>query len=177
MDAVSGQAHAAAADTALHRLATYGTLRPGHLNDHQLDGLQGRWLEGYVNGRLVDEGWGASKAPGSDPRLRGLDHPCSCLPVGRPSGPLVAPRRLRGTRLFTSHNDGPDVSGRPRLVHLRSQSAASGWLLSVPNQVGTEWSFASESSGVHAQVSFAQLPMLGSHAPNALPGSAPELPR
>jgi gamma-glutamylcyclotransferase (GGCT)/AIG2-like uncharacterized protein YtfP len=46
--------------TALHRLAAYGTLGPGGPNDHQLDGLQGRWLEGYVNGRLVAEGWGAS---------------------------------------------------------------------------------------------------------------------
>src|SRR5215213_6011268 len=44
--------------TALHRLAAYGTLGPGGPNDHQLDGLQGRWLEGYVNGRLVAEGLG-----------------------------------------------------------------------------------------------------------------------
>ena len=50
----------AAEHTALHRLAAYGTLGPGGPNDHQLDGLQGRWLEGYVNGRLVAEGWGAS---------------------------------------------------------------------------------------------------------------------
>ncbi len=101
MDAVSGQDHAAAADTALHRLATYGTLRPGHLNDHQLDGLRGRWLEGYVNGRLVDEGWGASL-------------------------------------------------GFPALIL--------------------------DSEGSTIRVPFAQLPMLGSHAPNAPPGSAPELP-
>ena len=50
----------AAADSAFHRLATYGTLGPGRPNDHQLDGLGGRWLEGYVYGRLVDAGWGAS---------------------------------------------------------------------------------------------------------------------
>jgi gamma-glutamylcyclotransferase (GGCT)/AIG2-like uncharacterized protein YtfP len=44
---------------ALCRLATYGTLAPGRPNHHQLDGLAGRWMEGYVNGRLVDAGWGA----------------------------------------------------------------------------------------------------------------------
>jgi gamma-glutamylcyclotransferase (GGCT)/AIG2-like uncharacterized protein YtfP len=44
--------------TALHRLATYGTLAPGRPNHHQLDGLGGRWLAGHVNGMLVDAGWG-----------------------------------------------------------------------------------------------------------------------
>jgi gamma-glutamylcyclotransferase (GGCT)/AIG2-like uncharacterized protein YtfP len=43
-----------------HRLATYGTLAPGRPNHHQLDGLEGRWLKGHVNGKLVDAGWGAS---------------------------------------------------------------------------------------------------------------------
>jgi gamma-glutamylcyclotransferase (GGCT)/AIG2-like uncharacterized protein YtfP len=47
-------------DTALQRLATYGTLAPGRPNHHQLDGLQGRWLAGHVSGRLVEAGWGAS---------------------------------------------------------------------------------------------------------------------
>jgi gamma-glutamylcyclotransferase (GGCT)/AIG2-like uncharacterized protein YtfP len=41
-------------------LATYGTLAPGRPNHQQLDGLEGRWLEGQVYGTLVDEGWGAS---------------------------------------------------------------------------------------------------------------------
>jgi len=40
--------------TAEHRLATYGTLAPGRPNHHQLDGLTGRWLEGHVNGTLVE---------------------------------------------------------------------------------------------------------------------------
>ena len=39
---------------------TYGTLGPGRPNHHQLDGLDGRWLKGHVNGMLVDAGWGAS---------------------------------------------------------------------------------------------------------------------
>ena len=43
----------------LHRLATYGSLAPGGPNHHQLDGLEGRWLDGHVYGRLVDAGWGA----------------------------------------------------------------------------------------------------------------------
>jgi gamma-glutamylcyclotransferase (GGCT)/AIG2-like uncharacterized protein YtfP len=42
-----------------HRLATYGTLAPGRPNEHQLDGLHGRWFEGQVHGSLVDAGWGA----------------------------------------------------------------------------------------------------------------------
>src|SRR5215207_3414357 len=63
--------------TALHRLAAYGTLGPGGPNDHQLDGLQGRWLEGYVNGRLVAEGWGAS-----------LGFPALILSSGGPAIPV-----------------------------------------------------------------------------------------
>ena len=47
------------ANTALHRLATYGTLAPGRPNQHQLDGLVGRWFAGHVNGMLVHAGWGA----------------------------------------------------------------------------------------------------------------------
>ena len=47
-------------DAALCRLATYGTLAPGRPNHHQLDGLDGRWLEGHVHGTLVRAGWGAS---------------------------------------------------------------------------------------------------------------------
>jgi gamma-glutamylcyclotransferase (GGCT)/AIG2-like uncharacterized protein YtfP len=41
-------------------LATYGTLAPGRPNHHQLDGLEGRWLKGQVNGMLHEAGWGAS---------------------------------------------------------------------------------------------------------------------
>ena len=44
----------------LARLATYGTLAPGRPNHDQLDGLEGRWLQGHVDGTLVDAGWGAS---------------------------------------------------------------------------------------------------------------------
>lgn len=45
-----------AADT---RLATYGTLAPGRVNEHQLAALEGTWRQGRVTGRLVDAGWGA----------------------------------------------------------------------------------------------------------------------
>src|SRR5215210_786363 len=48
------------ANTAFHRLATYGSLAPGRPNHHQLDSLEGRWSEGHVYGTLVDAGWGAS---------------------------------------------------------------------------------------------------------------------
>lgn len=48
---------ASAADT---RLATYGTLSPGRINHHQLDGLRGTWRSGHVTGRLIEQGWGAT---------------------------------------------------------------------------------------------------------------------
>ena len=59
MDADSQADSRPAADSALHRLATYGTLAPGRPNHHQLDGLDGYWSEGQVYGTLVDAGWGA----------------------------------------------------------------------------------------------------------------------
>ncbi len=40
------------------RLATYGSLGPGRVNHHQLDGLIGTWTRGTVKGRLVQQGWG-----------------------------------------------------------------------------------------------------------------------
>ena len=41
------------------RLATYGTLAPGRINEHQLSDLEGHWRQGTVRGRLVEAGWGA----------------------------------------------------------------------------------------------------------------------
>jgi gamma-glutamylcyclotransferase (GGCT)/AIG2-like uncharacterized protein YtfP len=43
-----------------HRLVVYGTLAPGRPNHSQLAGLDGRWSQGQLCGRLVDAGWGAS---------------------------------------------------------------------------------------------------------------------
>ncbi len=60
MDADSQRDTGLAPDAALYRLATYGSLALGGPNHHQLDGLEGRWLEGHVYGTLVDAGWGAS---------------------------------------------------------------------------------------------------------------------
>ena len=50
------QASQHSADT---RLASYGTLAPGRINHHQLDGLVGAWSTGTVRGRLIEFGWGA----------------------------------------------------------------------------------------------------------------------
>jgi gamma-glutamylcyclotransferase (GGCT)/AIG2-like uncharacterized protein YtfP len=61
-------------NTALHRLATYGSLAPGRPNHHRLDGLEGRWLTGHVNGMLLDAGWGA-----------GLGYPALILDPGGPA--------------------------------------------------------------------------------------------
>ncbi len=41
------------------RLATYGTLAPGRVNNNQLAGLRGHWRQGIVRGRRVEAGWGA----------------------------------------------------------------------------------------------------------------------
>ena len=41
------------------RLATYGTLAPGRVNEHQLAELEGFWRQATVKGRLVELGWGA----------------------------------------------------------------------------------------------------------------------
>lgn len=42
-----------------HRLSTYGSLAPGRVNHHQLDGIDGIWVQGTVRGILVNMGWGA----------------------------------------------------------------------------------------------------------------------
>ncbi len=42
-----------------HLLATYGSLAPGEVNHHELEGLSGTWRSGYVTGTLVTKGWGA----------------------------------------------------------------------------------------------------------------------
>ena len=43
-----------------HRLATYGSLAPGHVNHRHVAELRGRWFPGQVRGRLVASGWGAA---------------------------------------------------------------------------------------------------------------------
>lgn len=41
------------------RLIVYGTLAPGRVNHHQLDGLKGVWQRGTVRGWLNPSGWAA----------------------------------------------------------------------------------------------------------------------
>ena len=43
----------------VHRLAVYGSLAPGRPNHHHLANLSGRWIDGTVRGRLLQEGWGS----------------------------------------------------------------------------------------------------------------------
>ena len=45
---------------ATHRLAVYGSLRPGRPNHDVVARLVGRWVAGEVQGRLVQSGWGAA---------------------------------------------------------------------------------------------------------------------
>ena len=57
-------------------LATYGTLIPGQVNHHQLQGLKGYWTTGTVRGRLFEEGWGAAhNCPGMVPDPQGQEIP------------------------------------------------------------------------------------------------------
>ena len=46
--------------TAATRLASYGSLAPGKVNNHQLDGPRGHWIPGTVNGKLFEGGWGSA---------------------------------------------------------------------------------------------------------------------
>ena len=58
----------------MKRLATYGTLAPGQINHHQLEGLDGKWYTGTVKGRLFTEGWGAEHGcPGIELDASGQD--------------------------------------------------------------------------------------------------------
>ncbi len=42
------------------RLATYGTLRPGHPNHHHMASIAGDWIAGTVRGHLRPGGWGSA---------------------------------------------------------------------------------------------------------------------
>ena len=42
-----------------HRLAVYGTLAPGRANYHVVEPLGGTWSDGFVEGELSAQGWGA----------------------------------------------------------------------------------------------------------------------
>lgn len=42
------------------RLATYGTLRPGHPNHHHVAAIEGAWIPGTVRGHLTEGGWGSA---------------------------------------------------------------------------------------------------------------------
>jgi gamma-glutamylcyclotransferase (GGCT)/AIG2-like uncharacterized protein YtfP len=42
------------------RLFVYGTLAPGHPNEHVLADVHGEWQPASVRGRLLQEGWGAA---------------------------------------------------------------------------------------------------------------------
>ncbi len=73
------------AGDAVDRLATYGSLAPGQSNHHQLDSLDGRWLEGQVCGELINAGWGA-----------GLGFPALILD---PDGPAISVQVFESTDL------------------------------------------------------------------------------
>jgi gamma-glutamylcyclotransferase (GGCT)/AIG2-like uncharacterized protein YtfP len=46
--------------TTVQRLFVYGTLAPGRPNEHVLAPLGGAWQPATVNGRLIQQGWGAA---------------------------------------------------------------------------------------------------------------------
>ena len=43
------------------QLFVYGTLAPGRANEHQLDSLEGTWVQARVRGYLFEAGWGAAQ--------------------------------------------------------------------------------------------------------------------
>ena len=43
------------------QLFVYGTLAPGRANEHQLDGLEGTWVQARVRDYLFEAGWGAAQ--------------------------------------------------------------------------------------------------------------------
>lgn len=110
--------------TAPERLATYGTLRPGQPNHHQMAGIAGVWSEGWVRGRLVPEGWGAA-----------LGYPAL---APDPAGPRVA------VALFTSADlsahwprlDAFEGEGyqRVRIAVATAEGACEAWIYAA---VGT----------------------------------------
>ncbi|ALB66245.1 gamma-glutamylcyclotransferase family protein [Cronobacter dublinensis] len=62
----------------MERLFVYGTLGPGRPNAHVLERIGGDWEAGFVNGTLMNKGWGAQMGfpgivlDGSDNRVEGF---------------------------------------------------------------------------------------------------------
>ncbi len=53
-------------------LAVYGTLGPGRPNHHVLEPFGGEWADGFIEGDLLEAGWGAALGyPGFRPRAGG----------------------------------------------------------------------------------------------------------
>jgi gamma-glutamylcyclotransferase (GGCT)/AIG2-like uncharacterized protein YtfP len=53
-------------------LAVYGTLGPGRPNHHVLEPFGGEWTDGFIEGDLLEAGWGAALGyPGFRPRAGG----------------------------------------------------------------------------------------------------------
>ncbi len=48
-------------DDPLQRLVVYGSLAPGGPNHHHIAAISGRWRQGWVEGTLHQEGWGAAQ--------------------------------------------------------------------------------------------------------------------
>lgn len=67
-----------------HQLATYGTLAPGKSNHHVVQPLGGTWRDGFVEGDLLDLGWGAALGfRALLPRLGGESVPVKLLTTAR----------------------------------------------------------------------------------------------
>jgi gamma-glutamylcyclotransferase (GGCT)/AIG2-like uncharacterized protein YtfP len=67
-----------------HRLAIYGTLAPGKPNHHVVQPLGGEWCDGFVEGDMLDVGWGAAMGYRALlPRLGGESVPVKLLTAPR----------------------------------------------------------------------------------------------
>lgn len=115
------------------RLAVYGTLAPGEPNHDQVAGLEGRWTEGVVWGRRVEEGWGADLGypalrldpdgepirvallesrdlPRAWPRLDRFEGPA----YRRVTAPVATAEGLRLSQLYEVRATEPERRRRPR---------------------------------------------------------------
>ena len=77
------------------QLFVYGTLAPGRANEHQLDCLEGTWVQARVRGYLFEAGWGAAQGfPGIRLDNEGLEGVGVVVSIQRFSGALGTTRSL-----------------------------------------------------------------------------------
>jgi gamma-glutamylcyclotransferase (GGCT)/AIG2-like uncharacterized protein YtfP len=110
------------------RLATYGTLRPGHPNHHFVSGIEGTWIPGSVRGHLTEGGWGSA-----------LGYPAIVLDE---HGPLVAVDVLDSPDLDDHWPRLDDFEGsaysRVRVEVSTTQGVIDAWIYVLAAESGAQ---------------------------------------